>query len=57
MATSSIQGESESDEDLFNEEEMRLFVRRYNFYIKRNGLNHNNKNLVKYRKAFLKGKE
>jgi len=32
-------------------------VRRYNRYIKRNGLKHNDKNLVSFRKASRKGKE
>jgi len=36
---------------------MSLFVRRYNWYIKRNGLKHNDKNLVNFRKASRKGSE
>jgi len=34
-----------------------MFVRRYNRYIKRNGLKHNDKNLVNFRKASMKGRE
>jgi len=51
MATCLVQGESDSDDDSLNKEEMRLFVRQYNYYIKRNGLKHNDKNLVNFRKA------
>jgi hypothetical protein len=36
---------------------MSMFVRWYNRYIKTNGLKHNDKNLVKFRKASLKGRE
>jgi len=57
MATSLVRGESDSNEDSLNEEEMRLFVRRYNRYIERNDLKHNDKNLVNFRKTLLKGKE
>jgi len=57
VSTSSVQNDDESDDDAINEEEMSLFVRRYNRYIKRNGLKHNDKNLVKFRKASRKGKE
>jgi hypothetical protein len=56
MATSSVQGGSEFDEDSLNEEEMGLFMRRYNLYIKINGLKHNDKNLVDFRKASLNWK-
>jgi hypothetical protein len=56
MATSSVQGGRESDEDSLNEEEMGLFMRRYNLYIKINGLKHNDKNLVDFRKASLNWK-
>ena len=37
VSTYSIQNDDESDDDTINEEEMSLFVRRYNRYIKRNG--------------------
>ena len=57
MAISSEQDESESNDDSLNEEEMGLFVRRCNHYIKKNGLKHNDKNLVNFRKASLKSKE
>ena len=57
VSTSSIQSNEESDDDGINEEEMSLFVRRYNCYIKRNRLKHNDKNLVNFRKASRKGKE
>jgi len=57
VSTSSIQNYYESDDDAIDEEEMSLFVRRYNCYIKRNGLKHNDKNLVNFRKAYRKGKE
>jgi len=46
VSTSSVQNKEESDYDGINEEEMSMFVRRYNRYIKRNGLKHNDKNLV-----------
>ena len=36
---------------------MSLFVRRYNCYIKRNGLKHNDKIIVNFRNASIKGKE
>ena len=51
VSTSLVQNDVESDDDATNEEEMSLFVRRYNRYIKRNGLKHNDKNLVNFRKA------
>jgi len=56
ISTSSAQNNDESDYDI-NEEEMSMFVRRYNRYIKRNGLKHNDKNLVNFRRASRKGKE
>jgi len=55
VSTSSVQNDDESDDDAIDEEEMSLFVRRYNRYIKRNGLKHNDKNLVNFRKASRKG--
>ena len=36
---------------------MSMFVRRYNRYIKRNGLKHNDKNLMNFRKTSMKGRE
>jgi len=51
VSTSLVQNDVESDDDATNEEEMSMFVRRYNRYIKRNGLKHNDKNLVNFRKA------
>jgi len=57
VSTSSIQSNEESDDDGINEEEMSLFVRRCNRYIKRKGLKHNDKNLVNFRKASMKGRE
>jgi len=57
VSTSSVQNDDEFDDDAINEEEKSLFVRRYKRYIKRNGLNHNDKNLVNLRKASRKGKE
>jgi len=57
VSTSSVQNDDESNDDAIDEEEMSLFVRRYNGYIKRNGLKHNEKNLVKFRKASRKGRE
>jgi len=57
VSTSSIQNDDESDDDAINEDGISLFVRRYNRYIKRNGLKHNNKILVNFRKASIKGKE
>jgi len=56
ISTSSAQSNDESDDDI-NEEEMSMFVRRYNHYIKRNGLKHNDKILVNFRRASRKGKE
>ena len=57
VSISSIQNNEESDDDGINEEEMSMFVRRYNRYIKRNELKHNDKNLVNFRKASMKGRE
>jgi len=57
VSTSSVQNEDESDEDPINEEEMSLFVRRLSRYLKRNGLKHNDKNLINFRKASRKGRE
>jgi len=57
VSTSSVQNNEESDGDGINVEEMSMFVRRYNRYIKRNGLKHNDKNLVNFRKASMKGRE
>jgi len=56
-STSSIQNNKESGDDGINEEETSMFVRRYNRYIKRNRLKHNDKNLVNFRKASMKGRE
>ena len=53
VSTSSVK----NDDDGINEEEMSMFVRRYNGYIKRNGVKHNDKNLVNFRKASMKGSE
>ena len=55
VSTSLVQNDYESDDDAINEEEMRLFV--WNCYIKRNGLKHNDKNLMNFRIASRKGKE
>ena len=57
VSTSLVQNDDECDDASINKEEMRLFVRRYNHYIKRNGLKHNDKNIVNFRKASRKGKE
>ena len=57
VSTSLVQNNDESDDHAINEEEMSMFVRRYNRYIKRNGLKHNDKNLVNFRRASRKGKE
>jgi len=57
ISTSSVQNDEESDDDAIDEEEMNLFVRRYNCCIKRNGLKHIDKNLVNFRKASRKGRE
>jgi hypothetical protein len=56
FSTSLIQNNEEFDDDDINEEEMSMFVRQYNRYIKRNGLKHNDKNLVNFRKASMKGR-
>lgn len=40
-----------TDENSSKEEEMRLFVKCYDIYIKRNGLNHSNTKLVKLMKS------
>src|SRR3954470_2341235 len=39
-----------SDDEDSDEEEMGLFVRRYNKYLKKNGAKHSNKGLINYRK-------
>jgi len=57
VSTSSVKNDDESGDDGINEEEMSMFVRRYNRYIKMNGLKYNDKNLVKFRKASMKGRE
>ena len=57
VSTSSVQNDDEFDHDAIDEEEMSLFVRQYNRYIKRNGLKHNDKTLVNFRKASRKGRE
>jgi len=57
ISTSSAKNDDESDDDGINEEEMSMFVRRYNRYIKRNGLKHNDRNLVNFRKASMKERE
>jgi len=57
VSTSLVQNDDECDDASINKEEMSLFVRRYNHYIKRNGLKHNDKNIVNFRKASRKGKE
>jgi len=57
VSTSSVQNDDESNDDAINEEEMSLFVTRYNCYIKKSGLKHNDKDLVNFRKVSRKGKE
>ena len=42
--------ESSSSEDNSDDEEMGLFVRRYNRYVRKNGIRHSDENLKKYRK-------
>ncbi|KAK2444047.1 gag-protease polyprotein [Trifolium repens] len=42
--------ESSSSEDDSDDEEMGLFVRRYNRYVRKNGIRHSDENLKKYRK-------
>jgi len=49
--------DDESDDDGINEEEMSMFVRRYNRYVKRNGLKHNDRNSVNFRKASMEERE
>jgi len=56
ISTSSTQSNDEPDDDI-NKEEMSMFVRRYNRYIKRIGLKHNDKNLVNFKRASRKGNE
>ena len=56
ISTSSVQNNDEHDDDI-NEEEISMFVRRYNHYIKRNGLKHNDNNLENFRRTSRKGKE
>ena len=57
ISTSSAQNNEESYDDGINEEEMSMFIKRHSRYIKRNGLKHNDKNLVNFRKAPMKGRE
>lgn len=42
-------GDSSSDKDS-DDEEMGLFVRRYNKFIRNNGIKHSDKNLMKFRR-------
>ncbi|KAK2421404.1 gag-protease polyprotein [Trifolium repens] len=42
--------ESSSSEDDSDDEEMGLFVRRYNRYVRKNGIRHSDENLIKFRK-------
>lgn len=46
-SSKSSDGDSSSDEDS-DDEEMRLFVRRYNKFIRKNGIKHFDKNLMKF---------
>lgn len=39
-----------SDDECSDDEEMRIFVRRYCEYIKENGVKHSDKNLINYRR-------
>ncbi|XP_058766926.1 uncharacterized protein LOC131640543 [Vicia villosa] len=48
--------DSTSDEDS-DDEEMGLFVQRYNRYIRRNGIKHSDKNLAKFRRQSTKSKQ
>jgi hypothetical protein len=52
---SSIKEDCDSNEDSSNEEEMGVFVRIYNRYVKKNGMKHSDKNLINFRKAQRKG--
>src|SRR4051812_18490534 len=45
------------DEEDSHDEEMELFVRRYNKYIRKNGAKHSDKSLINYRKQFNKYKQ
>lgn len=40
-----------SNEDSFKEEEMSLFIKRYNTYIKKHQLKHSDKNLINFKKT------
>jgi hypothetical protein len=51
----SIKEDCDSNEDSSNEEEMGVFVRIYNRYVKKNGMKHSDKNLINFRKAQRKG--
>lgn len=46
-----------SDEGSSKEEEMELFVKRYNQYMKKHKLKHSNKNLINFKKSHLHKKE
>lgn len=46
-----------SDDECLDDEEMRLFMKRYHKYIKRNGVKHSNKNLINYRRQVNSSKK
>jgi len=49
-----VQEDSDFSEDSPRDKEMILFVRRYNLYTQKNGLKHNNQNLINFRMDKLK---
>lgn len=46
-----------SDNECSDDEEMRLFVKRYHMYIKSNGVKHSDKNLINYRRQANSSKQ
>ena len=46
-----------SDDEIFDDEEMGLFVKKYNWYVWKNGIKHFDNNLIKFRRQSSSVKE